>query len=313
MTMFLVTGCAGFIGSHIAERLLSEGSGVVGIDRFSDYYPRKLKEQNMEGFKKNDNFKLIEGDITKIDLGNALEGVDAVLHQAGQGGVRASWGKEFEVYLKDNVLSTQLLLEACKEKGIRRFVYASSSSIYGDADSLPSKETMPPKPVSPYGVSKLMGENLCYLYSKNFNIQTIALRYFTVFGPRQRPDEAFNKFIRSILAGEGISVFGSGKQTRDFTYVSDVVDANLLACKSGKSGEVYNIGGGGRIAVNDTIGMIEEILGKKAWVKHEDTQRGDVKHTAADITKARKALGYIPKVKIREGLEKEAEWIKGNS
>jgi UDP-glucose 4-epimerase len=308
--MLLVTGCAGFIGSHIAERLVKLGHSVVGVDNFSDYYPRDMKEKNMENFISDDNFKFIEGDLTELELEGVLKGVDVVFHQAGQGGVRESWGKSFDSYVKSNILSTQLLLEATKGKKIKKFVYASSSSIYGDAKSLPTKEDFLPKPVSPYGVTKLAGESLCYLYFKNYNTPVISLRYFTVYGPRQRPDEAFHKFIDAILRGDGITVYGDGAQTRDFTYISDVVDANLLAMKSDTVGEAINVGGGSRISINEILQLIEKITGKSAKIKRLESQRGDVKHTSADIGKAKGMLGYSPKIGIEDGLKKEVEWLK---
>lgn len=309
--MILVTGCAGFVGSHLAERLLADGNEVIGVDNFSDYYPRKAKERNMEGFIGDRNFKFIEGDILEVDLRKFLKGVDVIFHEAGQGGVRGSWGKSFDPYVKNNIISTQLLLEASRAKKLRKFVYASSSSVYGDAESLPTKESTLLKPVSPYGVSKLAAENLCYLYCRNYGIPAISLRYFTVYGPRQRPDEAFNKFIRALLQGNEISVYGDGTQTRDFTFISDVVDANLLAMKSGFSGETFNIGGGSRISLNDTIKAIEKATGHTARMKHTETQKGDVKHTAADISKARKMLGYNPRIGFEKGIKEEVEWLKG--
>ncbi len=306
----LVTGCAGFIGSHLAERLINEGFEVVGVDCFLDYYPREIKEKNIENLRKNEKFHFIEANILDIDLKPWLKNVDYVFHQAAQAGVRASWGENFKIYTDNNILATQMLLEACKDINLKKFVYASSSSIYGDIKELPMKENMRPRPISPYGVSKLAGEHLCYLYWKNFGIPTVSLRYFTVYGPRQRPDMAFHKFIKAMLHGEKITIYGDGKQTRDFTYVSDIVEANLLAATSEIEGEVLNIGGGSRISLIETIHILEEIIGKEAKIEYMETQKGDMKDTYADISKAKKILDYSPKVEIKNGLEKEVEWIK---
>jgi len=306
----LVTGCAGFIGSHLAERLLREGHEVVGIDNFSDYYSRELKEKNIENLLSSQRFKLIEADINSLDLKKVLEGVDYVFHQAAQAGVRASWGDNFRIYTDSNILATQALLEAAKGTSIKKFVYASSSSIYGDVSSLPMRESDLPRPVSPYGVSKLAGEHLCYLYWKNFHVPTVALRYFTVYGERQRPDMAFHRFIKAILAGEEIVVYGDGEQTRDFTYVGDIVEANILAAEYEKSGGVFNIGGGNRISINRVIELLEELTGLKARVKYVETQKGDVRDTYADISLAKEELGFEPRVDIREGLRREIGWIR---
>ncbi|MFV2041147.1 MAG: NAD-dependent epimerase/dehydratase family protein, partial [Candidatus Hydrothermarchaeales archaeon] len=223
--------------------------------------------------------------------------------------VRASWGDSFKIYSDNNILATQRLLEACRDVGIKKFVYASSSSIYGDVSTLPMNEDMSPRPISPYGVSKLAGEHLCYLYWKNFGVPTVSLRYFTVYGPRQRPDMAFHRFIKAVLAGEEIAIYGDGNQTRDFTYVSDIVSANLLAAESDAEGEVYNIGGGSRISVNQVIKVIETLTGSKARLKYMDAQKGDVRDTYADISKAQADLGYAPEVEIEKGLGRFVEWI----
>jgi len=306
----LVTGSAGFIGSHIAERLVNDGHHVVGVDCFTDYYPRWIKERNLQTLLATEKFDFVESNLLELDLSKLLEGVDYVFHEAAQAGVRASWGADFEIYTRNNVLATQRLLEAAKESKLKKFVYASSSSVYGDAKSYPTTEDMTPKPVSPYGVTKLAGEHLCMLYWKNFHVPTVALRYFTVYGPRQRPDMAFHKFIKAILEGKPITIYGDGEQTRDFTFVADAVDANLLAMRSEQVGEVFNIGGGSRITVNGVVRMLEEIIGKDASLKHIAKQKGDVRHTAADITKARKLLGYEPTFDLRKGLELQVEWMR---
>ena len=302
----LVTGCAGFIGSTLADRLLAEGYEVVGIDRFSDYYSREIKERNLSGAIGHPHFTLIEEDILRMD---AFPVVDYVFHLAAQAGVRASWGKSFEVYTRDNVQATQHLLECYKNTGIKKFVYSSSSSVYGDVE-LPMREGHPVQPVSPYGVTKLAAEHLCYLYWKNYGVPTVSLRYFTVYGPRQRPDMGINKFVRAALNGEAITVYGDGTQTRDFTYIEDIVEANVLAAMSDVGGEVFNIGGGNRISVSDLIGAIEEVTGKSATVEHTGEQKGDVKDTWADTQKAEELLGWHARIGIAEGLARYVDWIQ---
>ena len=236
--------------------------------------------------------------------------MDYVFHLAAQAGVRASWGKSFEIYTRNNIEATQRLLESYKDMKIKKFVYASSSSVYGDAE-LPMRENSLLKPVSPYGVTKLAGEHLCYLYWKNYGVPTVSLRYFTVYGPRQRPDMAIHKFVKAIFNGDTITVYGDGRQTRDFTYVEDVTEANLLAAtvNNNLNGEVFNVGGGSRISVNGLIELIEGISGKKAEIKYIEGQKGDVKDTLADITKIAKLLKWRSKVKIEEELRRQIKWM----
>ncbi len=311
METCLVTGCAGFIGAHLAERLLRAGHAVTGVDCFLDYYPRRLKEANLAGLLTQPAFRFVEANLLDADLPALLAGQSWVFHEAAQAGVRASWGDDFRIYTDNNILATQRLLEAAKEsRALRKLVYASTSSVYGDAESYPTHEGMRPQPVSPYGVSKLAGEHLCYLYWRNFGIPTVALRYFTVYGPRQRPDMAFHRFIVAMLAGRPITVFDDGEQTRDFTFISDVVEANALAAERGRAGEMYNIGGGSRITVNAVLKLLEELTGRPAELRREGRQKGDVRHTAADISKAARDLGYQPQVGIREGLAREVEWVR---
>lgn len=311
MPKSIVTGCAGFIGSHLAERLVAAGHEVVGVDALTDYYARDVKLRNLAGVLGNERFSFIEADLLHMDLPRLLRSVDYVFHQAGQPGVRPSWRQNFELYLNNNVLATQRLLEAAIDAGIKRFVYASSSSVYGDAESMPTPEDALPKPVSPYGASKLAAEHLCYLYWKNFRVPTVALRYFTVYGPRQRPDMAFHKFIRAVHEDRALQVYGDGEQSRDFTYVSDAVEANLLAAEAPVEGQVFNIGGGSRVTVNEVIGLIGRIVGKEPRVEHLAPEKGDVRHTSADVSRAREVLGYSPSVGIEEGLRREAEWLLG--
>ena len=301
----LVTGCAGFIGSHLTERLLRDDFDVIGIDCFTDYYPREYKDKNIKNALEDERFTLIEQDIASIDV---FPAVDYVFHQAAQAGVRKSWGGDFEIYTRDNILATQRLLEYYKDCEIKKFVYASSSSVYGDCE-LPMEETRMLKPVSPYGVTKLAAENLCYLYYTNYGMPTASLRYFTVYGPRQRPDMAIHIFIRAILDGTEITVYGDGEQTRDFTFVDDVVEANMLAAMSSSQGEVFNVGGGTRISVNELIEVMENVTGGKAVVKYIEKQRGDVKDTLADADKIGK-LGWKPRVGIEEGVRRFARWYE---
>ena len=301
-----VTGCAGFIGSHLVDTLLEKDFEVIGIDCFTDYYSKKIKETNISDAKNHKNFKFINDDILNI---KQFPEVDYVFHLAAQAGVRASWGKSFEIYTKNNVEATQQLLEFYKKSKIKKFVYSSSSSVYGDA-KLPMKEDSLLKPFSPYGVTKLAGENLSYLYYRNYNVPTISLRYFTVYGPRQRPDMAIHKFFKAMSEGKEITIFGDGTQTRDFTYVSDAVSANLLAAESKIKGEVFNVGGGSRISVNELVKIMEKNSGKKANIKNIETQKGDVKDTLADVSKGKKLLGWNPKIDIHKGVEKQYNWMQ---
>jgi UDP-glucose 4-epimerase len=307
----LVTGAAGFIGSHLAERLLSENFNVVGLDSFTDYYPRRDKELNLSALRPARNFAFVEADLQNYDLRGLLrhENVSYVFHNAGQAGVRPSWGLNFNDYVARNILATQRLLEACANAELKRFVFASSSSIYGDAEKFPTDEEQLPRPVSPYGVTKLAAEHLCFLYAKQFHLPVIALRYFSVYGPRQRPDGVFRIFINALLRDEPIQVLGDGEQTRDFTYISDIVQANLLAVRAADgSRRVYNIGGGARVTINATLELLSEITGKHARVGYKPRAAGDHRHGAADISRARRELGYVPQVKLEEGLRRQVEW-----
>lgn len=307
----LVTGAAGFIGSSLSERLLDLGHEVVGVDCFTDYYSVDLKRANLTKALASPGFRFIEGDLNDADLRDLLSGVDVVFHEAAQPGVRMSWGAHFDIYARNNVLVTQKLLEAAKDSRISRFVCASSSSVYGDSPDLPLRESARPQPVSPYGVTKLAAEHLCHLYHVNYGVPTVSLRYFTVYGPRQRPDMAFNKFIKSALTGGEITVFGDGEQTRDFTFISDAVDANLRAAEAENAvGRVFNVGGGSSISVNAVLDILRELIGDLK-IRREPDQKGDVRHTMSDTQAAREILGYSPKVSIREGLQREVEWMRG--
>jgi nucleoside-diphosphate-sugar epimerase len=313
MATHLVTGVAGFIGSHIAETLLLQGEKVIGIDQFNDYYDLSLKRKNAIDLEKYANFQLIEADIQAIDWQPILKDISVIYHQAAQAGVRASWGASFSQYTERNINATQILLEAAKEvSSLQRFVYASTSSVYGDAETMPTPETVCPEPVSPYGITKLAAERLCYLYHQNFGVPTVSLRYFSVFGPRQRPDMAFHKFFKAALAKQPINIYGDGQQTRDFTFVSDVVAANLSAAVAPDAvGEVFNVGGGSRIVLTDILDCVDRVIGDPIQRNYIEKAIGDARHTSADVTKARKILNYSPKVSMLEGLTKEWEWIQG--
>jgi len=308
----LVTGVSGFIGSSLSEKLLDEGFQIIGVDSFFDYYPRKIKENNLYDLLQQPDFEFIESDILGIDWDKIISQVDGVFHQAALAGVRASWGQKFDQYVQNNILGTQRLLEACKNRRVEKFIYASSSSVYGDTDELPINESSTTNPVSPYGVSKLAAEHLASLYFKNYGVPAVSLRYFTVYGPRQRPDMAFHKFITAMINGDKIEVYGTGEQTRDFTFIDDVVRANIQAFRNARAGEVYNIGGGSRIKLIDTIRIIEEITGREANLVYTEPQRGDAKHTFSDVTKAKADFDYFPQVDVKSGLEKHYEWLKKN-
>ncbi len=310
----VVTGAAGFVGSSIVDRLLKLGHEVVGIDCFIDYYPREMKEANLAKALTSNSFTFISQSLLEVDLEKELAGAEWIFHQAAQAGVRASWGDDFSIYTQNNILATQRLLEATKCKQVRetlkKVVYASSSSVYGNAETLPTTEEMLPQPISPYGVSKLAAEHLMVLYAKEFLVPTISLRYFTVYGPRQRPDMAFHRFIKAGLLGEQISIYGDGTQSRDFTFIDDIVNANIIAAESSTSELVFNIGGGSRITVNEVLQTVESIVNKPLNISYQDRQWGDAKHTGADTTRAKRELGFSPVVSVKEGLKKEASWVE---
>jgi nucleoside-diphosphate-sugar epimerase len=306
----LVTGAAGFIGSHLCNKLIRESTHIVAIDAFTDFYPRKLKENNIRPLLKHPNFELIPQDLLDVDLNKIVDKIDVVFHLAAQAGVRTSWGSDFSIYTRNNIDATQRLLEAVKTSSIKKFIYASSSSVYGLSPKLPWTETSTLHPYSPYGVTKLAAENLCFLYYKNYGIPCVSLRFFTVYGPGQRPDMAFHKFFKSISENREITVFGDGQQTRDFTYIDDIIKANLSSIENGKAGETYNLGGGTQRKLIDIIPVLEEISRKKVKIRYVAGQKGDVRHTFADIQKAKDDLKYSPEITLEEGLGLEWEWIK---
>lgn len=306
----LVTGAAGFIGSTLAERLIGEGADVVGIDCFADYYPRPIKETNLARLREARAFTFVESRIQDAGLPGLLDGVTHVFHLAAQAGVRKSWGADFRTYTENNVEATQVLLEACARAKIERLVYASSSSVYGDDVPMPMREESVLHPVSPYGVTKLAAEHLCGLYHVNYGVPAVSLRYFTVYGPRQRPDMGFHKFLNAALAGTPIVVYGDGSQTRDFTFIADAVAATFAAGVRGVPGRVYNIGGGSRVSVGQVLAIVERLAGKPLTIRHEAVQKGDMRDTYADTSLARQEIGYKPSVTLEEGLAEELRWLK---
>lgn len=303
----LVTGCAGFVGSHLSEALISEGHEVKGVDCFTDYYMKNVKLSNLSKLRRADGFAFVDADLSVAKLARLVEGVEAVFHLAAQPGVRASWGSTFSHYVKDNIVATQRLLESLRGGGLKKFVYASSSSIYGDSEKMPTQESATPRPVSPYGVTKLFGEHMCHVYLRNYGLPTVSLRYFTVYGPRQRPDMAFSRFISRISAGEEIEVYGDGSQRRDFTFVGDIVAGTMLALDA-KPGATYNVGAGSTVSLRDAVALIEKIIGKEAKVKWLPKAFGDVNDTSADIVRISSDLGYLPRATLEAGLRQQVAW-----
>lgn len=306
----VVTGVAGFIGSHLAQRLLADGHEVVGIDCLTDYYDASIKHENLRALRRPTGFTFLEQDLRTMDLSGALDGADIVYHQAGQPGVRKSWGTDFPSYTRANIAATQRLLEACVDhSSLRRFVYASSSSVYGDATRYPTTEDTLPQPVSPYGVTKLAAEHLCTLYAKAFDVPTVSLRYFTVYGPGQRPDMAFTRFAMAAVSGGRIKVFGDGRQVRDFTFVEDVVRANILAGETDAvEGSVYNISGGTSASVRDVLDILGRIHGGPLDVEYTDRVPGDVLRTGGNADRALRELKWSPETDLRDGLTRQYAW-----
>lgn len=306
----LVTGAAGFIGSTLTDALLARGADVVGLDCFTDYYPRAAKEANLSAARARPRFTFVERSVQAADLDRLLDGVTHVFHLAAQAGVRKSWGRDFSTYTTNNIEATQVLLEACVRRPITRFVYASSSSVYGDGVPIPMREDALPRPVSPYGVSKLAAEQLCYLYFVNYGVPTVSLRYFTVYGPRQRPDMGFHRFLRAAEGGVPITLYGDGEQTRDFTFVTDAVRATADAGTVGVPGRVYNIGGGSRVTVNHVLGIVAGLVPRPLHINREEPQKGDMHDTYADTSLARVDLSFQPQATLEDGLRAEYEWLK---
>ncbi|MFJ6098198.1 GDP-mannose 4,6-dehydratase [Williamsia muralis] len=312
MSSKVVTGSAGFIGSTLAQRLLDDGCDVVGIDCMTDYYDPERKQQNLKLLRNYDNFTFVEADLrTDVALVDAVVAeCDVIYHQAGQPGVRSSWSDGFSEYVDRNVLATQRLLESVRGRTDLTFVYASSSSVYGNAATWPCTEQSVPRPFSPYGVTKLSAEHLVSLYAENFGLHSTSLRYFTVYGPRQRPDMAFTKFIESAQSGGELTLYGDGTQVRDFTYVDDIVEANILAATSSPSGQIYNLSGATHATVNDVIRVLEDIHGAPIGVNRIGSQAGDVRRTDGDSSKIRTELGWKPTVGLEEGLARQYDWCR---
>ena len=307
---FVVTGACGFIGSHLCDRLLAAGHEVVGIDGFVPFYPREMKEKNIANAKASRRFTLHETLIERTgNLKGVLEGASAIYHLAAQAGVRASWGDDFAGYVEHNVLGTQKLLEAAVAARVQRVIYASSSSVYGDVKELPLRESMALSPVSPYGVTKLAAEHLVHLYGKASGLSVTSLRFFTVYGPRQRPDMAFHRFLKAVRDDQPITLYGDGEQTRDFTFIADLVDVLEASVVHGRPGLVYNVGGGQRISVLKVLEAIASVTGQEVRIDRQEGQKGDMRDTLADTTQAAADLGFIPKTPLATGLKAEWEWI----
>lgn len=314
MRRILITGAAGFIGSHLCERLLELGFEVVGVDGFTDYYARERKRLNVERAMASDNFRLVAEDLLETDLGALLDGIEAVVHLAAEPGVRASWGESFARYLRRNVQATQRLLEAASGSNVGRLVFASSSSTYGSGQDGPIPEDAERQPASPYGLSKFSAEELVALYARERGLLATSLRYFTVYGPRQRPEMALSQFIERALWGSPITIFGDGRQMREMTYVSDVVDATVAALEvnHGTPHRAYNVGGGSRATVNELVGFVQEYLRVEVEVERQAAAAGDVRSTWADLSRARRELSFEPSVRLEDGIREQAEWVIDN-
>jgi UDP-glucuronate 4-epimerase len=308
----LVTGCAGFIGSHLTEALLDAGHSVVGIDCFNNNYGRAQKLANLRQVREWTNFEFVPIDLSRGELAEFVESAAVVFHLAAEPGVRSSWGTRYERYVQNNIVATQHILQAARNIEKLRVVFASSSSVYGSAaPGVPSREGSPTRPISPYGQTKLSAEQLCGLHRAEFGMDIVCLRYFTVFGPRQRPDMAFHRFLRAALRGEAIEVFGDGEQTRDFTYVEDVVAATLAAAFGPSLPvEVLNIGGGSPTSLRAALELVGELTGRALQIRYSPREHGDVRDTAADTAQARELLGFAPRTPLEQGLRAQLEWIE---
>lgn len=309
----LVTGSAGFIGSHLVEALLASGMQVRGVDRLSDYYEPAIKRSNIASARAlgRERFEFIEADLAESGVCElALSGVDTVFHLAGQPGVRPSWGENFDAYVRDNLIATQRLLASAVGRDLHRFVIASSSSIYGNAAAFPTSELACPAPISPYGVTKLAAERTALLYHEAFDVPSVSLRYFTIFGPRQRPDMAFHRFISAALTGGRIEVYGDGRQVRDLTYVSDCIEATIAAGDRAEPGCIYNVAGGNCASVRDVLGIVAELSGAQLFVDYGDPKPGDAQRTGASTERLIRDLSFSPSISLEEGLRREYEWLR---
>jgi UDP-glucuronate 4-epimerase len=305
---YLVTGCAGFIGSHLTQALTGRGCAVIGVDAFTDNYPRAIKERNLARCRALGEVDFTELDLASGDLEPLFDGIDGVFHLAARPGVRTSWGSTFDGYVQDNLLATQRVFETAVQVGVR-VVYASSSSVYGAADAFPLREDATPKPVSPYGVSKLACEALAGAYERSLGLDAVGMRFFSVYGPRQRPDMAFAGVFDCMARGLPFRLFGNGRQTRDFTFVGDVVEATLAAMRQAPAGRLYNVGGGSEVSLLDALTLCERIVGRRLEVRHDGTGTGDARRTLADFGRAEAELGWIPRTPLEEGLRAQGESI----
>jgi UDP-glucuronate 4-epimerase len=310
ISTYLVTGCAGFIGSHLAEALLARGDAVIGIDSFTDYYRRERKEENLAYLIGRPGFSFLEADVSEAPLAGLVESVDGVFHLAAQPGVRGSWGRTFSIYVRDNLIATQRVFEAAA-RADKRVVFVSSSSVYGNAESYPTTEDLTPRPVSPYGVTKLCCEQLAQTYSEVAGLDFVALRYFTVYGPRQRPDMATERIVRALLDGGRFDIFGTGEQSRDVTYVEDAVRATITVMETAPPGAIYNVGGGSETTLKEIIEMCERLSGHKLDVRYAAPAAGDVRRTASDASLIEREVGWTAQVCLEEGLSTHLAWAAG--
>ncbi|MBE7507719.1 MAG: GDP-mannose 4,6-dehydratase [Planctomycetia bacterium] len=310
MQTILVTGAAGFIGSHLCERLLADGRRVVGLDSFDSFYDPKIKRANIAGCLTNSNFRLVEGDIRDAEVvAAALKGCDLVVHLAARAGVRPSIEDPL-LYQDVNVRGTNVILETMRKLGMKKLVFASSSSVYGNIKKVPFSETdVVDNPISPYAATKKAGELICHAYHHLFGMDITCLRFFTVYGARQRPDLAIHKFAKLILAGKSIPVFGDGSMMRDHTYIDDIIAGVVAAIDHCGGYKIYNLGESRPVSLSDLIAAIERAVGKKAMIERLPLQPGDVHQTYADVSRAKAELGYEPSTEIEAGLAKFAQWL----
>jgi UDP-glucuronate 4-epimerase len=307
VSRYLVTGCAGFIGSHLVNALLDRGEEVTGVDAFTNYYPRAVKEANLENARNRVTFSLVEADLVDVPLEPLVSGVAGIFHLAARPGVRGSWGAHFQDYVRDNLLASQRLFEAAADAHIR-VVFASSSSVYGDAETYPTPEDARPRPLSPYGVTKLACEHLARTYGTGFGLDVVSLRYFSVYGPRQRPDMAFAQFIAAIIGRKPFQILGSGQQSRDFTYVDDVVAATVDTMERAPAGAVYNVGGGSEVSLREAIDLCLQLSGQAIELRHDTVALGDASRTVADTSRIRADLDWKPRTQLAQGLSAQLAW-----
>ncbi len=299
---FVVTGAAGFIGSHLRDALEASGHDVVAVDSLTDYYEPARKVENLGGRD------LVEADLAETDLVALLDGVDGVYHLAGQPGVRASFGPDFDLYVRRNVVASARVFEAAAHAGVR-VVFASSSSVYGDAEAYPTPESAVPRPISPYGVTKLAAEHLAYAHARTGGLEVVGLRYFTVYGPRQRPDMAFARLLEALASGEAFPLFGDGSASRSFTFVGDAVAATIAAMERGRAGELYNVGGGDEATMTEVVALAERLAGRELELERHGEAAGDVRRTKADGSKAERELGWQATTQLSAGLQAQWEWV----